>query len=1412
MKKNIVFIFLLITILPLNLISQSFIVKFKNEKSAKNFIQSSNLVLTNLFNFDYKSLKDRIQNDITFNPNLYFKLYSNNQQLINSLASNTDIEYIEPNYVYRLNQAKYNDSLYSYQWSIDMVNARKIMQNYSGKGVRIAIVDSGIDFYHPELKNQFAINLAEDLNNNGTFEPWNHKEIRNGTTGDLNGIDDDGNGYIDDVIGYDFVDLDYTHFGDWRTPDPIPDDEAGHGTNVASIIAAEGNNKIGIVGLANKSKILNVRAFDITGNGETDDIANAIIYSAIRGVDIINMSFGDYFSSYLLEDAIKFALSMGCILVASAGNDDKAIPHYPSDYKDVISVGSIGKNSKKSGFSNWGINLSLLAPGEEIITCESGGGFGISSGTSFSAPFVSAAIALYLEKFSKSNATEIRSHLEATATKLSPQGWLFRSAAGVLDVANFLDFNGLSNVEINNIQNYSSFVSGDSLEISFNAITPLFKSAQLEVAELNTNNFVPLAYSNSKQINNEKVKVNLSKFKTDISLTLKVELNNGQILRRQRAIRLINIQDSLKILYKNITSAIKNGKRVILVSARTNIETIFSIEYYHQDYPNKVYQKVDLESKDKNHLLVLDNLLIPGKYKGNVYVQSIAIKGSKSEVISYPIEFDFDYQIFPTQNVVQKNYKLPRAYLNNRVLDLYQKNTEQVVINDLSNFVIENAKIYEFKNNSFSLMDTLKDWIPIAFGNVNGNNLTDILMTYNGKMQITEPKNIGQSPFGKAIYQSNFSLVEWGESFFDLDGDGLDEVIGYNDSSYFALKYNKSTDKYQVIARTKLPDKLKNKGLTKSSIVSDLDGDGKPELVHSNYYGHIFIYEFDRSNNSFNLEFVDSTNYGYSNPFLTIIKNKDGSKEIIIATYGTENLFGETGSNNQLWNIRAITSNSTNAYKVTNIENIMGVRAGIDPRIKVGFRNGLLGADIDKDGQEELIISTLPNTYLLKKINNKWQPYWHYPYSFTNSAIVWDFDKNGVNEIAIATFDSTKFFELPVYQKIMAAPQFYDAYTLTNDMAVMKWTKVPNTHFYRVYKIIQNDLGEYYLQQISKTDIDSIVVTNLKPKEYHHFIVTSVDTTSGINESTYSEILTIYANSPIFPIRVSPLNNKTIMLSFNGKVKPILNDKKVFVIRSIGVSDLYYPSSIIAYSDSSYILTLETPISRGEYEIICNSFRDFWNNPSLPSSIYFEIADVITKNEMYLKSLETKSLTNLTVEFSEELDIQTAESIENYSIQPIGKILDVKLDLSNRTKVNILLNDDIKNSNIIGDVYSITVRKVHSSKGTPITTGAGNTLSFTLVKDNIDAVFSFPNPVSISKDEYLGFGNLPKEFEITIMTTEGKILQKLSDNKATGAIKWDLKDDNNKKLPIGRYLYKVTGKNQKGEVLEFQINKFAVIP
>ena len=171
----------------------------------------------------------------------------------------------------------------------------------------VAVIDTGVDYFHQDLRHNL----------------WrNTREIPG------NGIDDDGNGFIDDFHGYDFV-----------SNDSDPFDDNGHGTHVSGTIGAEGNNGIGTAGVCWQVTILPVKAFDQDGNGSVANAINAIHYAVANGARIINASWGLDEKSRALEEAVRFATDAGVLFVAAAGNSRTATPSYPAAYNDVIAVG-----------------------------------------------------------------------------------------------------------------------------------------------------------------------------------------------------------------------------------------------------------------------------------------------------------------------------------------------------------------------------------------------------------------------------------------------------------------------------------------------------------------------------------------------------------------------------------------------------------------------------------------------------------------------------------------------------------------------------------------------------------------------------------------------------------------------------------------------------------------------------------------------------------------------------------------------------------------------------------------------------------------------------------------------------------------------------------------------------------------
>ncbi|WP_448267895.1 S8 family peptidase [Nostoc sp. DSM 114159] len=273
-------------------------------------------------------------------------------------------------------------------WGADLIKAPEVWAHgYTGKGVVVAVVDTGVDYNHEDLKNNI----------------WtNSKEIAG------NGIDDDGNGYVDDTYGWNFADQNNNTL-----------DDNGHGTHVSGTIAGE-NNNYGVTGIAYDAKIMPVKALDSSGSGSYSSISKGIRYAVDNGANVINLSLGGSSSNRTLESAIDYASSKGVIVVMAAGNDGGSSPEYPARYasKSGIAVGAVDKNNNLADFSNRsGTNpiAYVTAPGVKIYSSVPNNQYATYSGTSMAAPHVAGIVALMLSANPNLTDAQVRQIVTETA-------------------------------------------------------------------------------------------------------------------------------------------------------------------------------------------------------------------------------------------------------------------------------------------------------------------------------------------------------------------------------------------------------------------------------------------------------------------------------------------------------------------------------------------------------------------------------------------------------------------------------------------------------------------------------------------------------------------------------------------------------------------------------------------------------------------------------------------------------------------------------------------------------------------------------------------------------------------------------------------------------------------------------------
>jgi subtilisin family serine protease len=294
------------------------------------------------------------------------------------------IEYIEPNYVLHVvetpNDPRFNE-LYGLLNTGQTggspgadIHATTAWDVFTGSGqVLIGVIDTGVDYTHPDLAANIWTNPGEIAGN---------------------GIDDDANGFIDDTRGWDF-----------RNDDNDPMDDHGHGSHVSGTIGAVGNNGIGVVGVCWNVKIVPLKFLSGSGSGTTADAVDAVAYATQIGVRLTSNSWGGGGFSQALFDAIQDANLNGILFVAAAGNsgvNTDTSPHYPSSYNlpNIIAVAATDHNDNLASFSNFGATtVDIAAPGVNILSTFPGNNYGSISGTSMATPHVAGAFGLVFGRF-----------------------------------------------------------------------------------------------------------------------------------------------------------------------------------------------------------------------------------------------------------------------------------------------------------------------------------------------------------------------------------------------------------------------------------------------------------------------------------------------------------------------------------------------------------------------------------------------------------------------------------------------------------------------------------------------------------------------------------------------------------------------------------------------------------------------------------------------------------------------------------------------------------------------------------------------------------------------------------------------------------------------------------------------------
>jgi thermitase len=324
-------------------------------------------------------LKDKLDSTYIFKSRS-----KSSDQLMQYFNQNTNVSFAEPHYIYLKNQV--NDTYYSsYQWNLPAIGTEKGWNVTRGsKKIKIAVVDTGVDLDHPDLSGRL--------------------------TKGYNAIADNDQ----------------------------PEDDNGHGTHVAGIIASETNNGKGVAGITWYNPIIPVKVLDSKGTGGSFIVAKGIRWAVDHGANVINLSLGNYQSAAVTEEAIRYAQKKDVVVISAVGNDNSSQPSYPAAYPGVLGVAAVDLDGSRAAFSNYGDYIDVAAPGVDIASTYFNAQYATLSGTSMASPHVTALAGLIRSVNPDLKSTEVMDIITRTTQKVRQAGSQPYYGSGIIDNVNAL--------------------------------------------------------------------------------------------------------------------------------------------------------------------------------------------------------------------------------------------------------------------------------------------------------------------------------------------------------------------------------------------------------------------------------------------------------------------------------------------------------------------------------------------------------------------------------------------------------------------------------------------------------------------------------------------------------------------------------------------------------------------------------------------------------------------------------------------------------------------------------------------------------------------------------------------------------------------------------------------------------------
>jgi subtilisin family serine protease len=1330
-------------------------------------------------------------------------------QLLAALEARGEVEYAERDKLYRLHTVP-NDSGWASQWGAQRVGVPAAWDVTSGNpDIIIGVIDTGIDDEHPDLRGQLWINAAEDLNGDGIFQPWPSTEFRDGIPGDLDGIDNDGNGFADDVIGYDFVDqrdVSNAAGGDYRDPDPVPYDEMGHGTNVSGIIAAKANNGIGIAGIAPGCRIMTLRAFDARGFGAESDVSRALAYAIANGARVINMSFGDVVYSRVLRDVIRYAYGRGVVMVASAGNAQSTALHYPSAYDETISVSATTNGDVLAGFSNYGSTIDIAAPGSDILTTDRNGRYSAFFGTSASAPFVAAAAALLLSRSNGLSPEEVRGILIASAEDLGARGWDERFGAGLLRVDRAVRLDHPSVVRITSPRTDAAS-NASSIVVRGTAASPVMSGYKMQYGMgVNPQRWTDITNVIPRQIVDDTLCVwNISAL-PDTTYTLRLAALSDKGSSLDDRIVLHIDRTPPEILGALLVPALDGNAYGVSVGFTTDEPTLGKV-WYRQRGSSAPWTWVSAEGATRNNLFVSrshsvflgPDLFSPGRAyefylsaENAVGLETILKdeNGNNLEVtVPAPVSgFGFD-RVLPA---------LPLSRIFAKAADLNGNGLPEVLLNDLSDDA--RLKAWEYNGTAFERVPgvELRNEIPRGIGDVTGDGRPELLTSIvrNGFLN-TGPS--GAFPSTR-IWGDSSGGRFWPIDIVDVTGDGNNEVLAVVDDSTVGV-FRWSGNALERFASIVNPTGAPAPGNAFSAprvAVGDFNGNGRRDLLFGDADGDFFIAEYNGAGGfaviwGSSNDFVNASDFVVAGDF-----TGDGRDEFAVGF--------RTDPDDVVpyWFMGIFRLDSQNKAEALWSGQFHGVAESSQYGSFTRIQNSLSAGNLDADAADEIVLSVYPELYIIDydPVTKEFAPVFYLPLVNTNAAIIADIDGDGVNELGIALVDSVVWYRKNIPYTGPEPPRSLTTEYVSATSARIEWTTGAAAPEYRVYKGSDATSMQLFGAFPGTVSLLDPALVEGQPVLY---AVTAFNpgTTPQESPRVYSRLLRPHSTPMVDSARY--VQQGQILVHVSQDMGSQLPSPSLFKLD--GARE---PASVALLEPRVLLLSFGA-LSDGSYGLFISGLRDGEGIPF--EDVLIGPIDVLTPvvNACYIERVEFLPPQSFRVTFSSPVESMSASLPANYTFEPGGSANSAEPDPADPRVVLLSVHGDMP-IGALGREYVLSVRNVRCASGAVIGDGPGSTAGVVLNRQTLDDAFVYPNPLRPEDaQQFVTFANLTPQAVIRVYTVSGMFVREIVEDDGNGGVEWDLRDAEGQRVPGGVYLFRATGKDLSGRTVDPKLGKFAII-